>query len=66
LELLLFILSWEEWSSFIEFCDYAAETPNIDGEGVFESEDNLWSSVEPTLNISVDLVVIEAAGAEIN
>lgn len=63
---MLLILAWEERSSFIELGDNAAEAPDVDSERVFETEDNLGSSVKPALNISVDLVVIEATGAEID
>lgn len=44
----------------------AAEAPHVDGETVARTQDHLWGSVEAGLDVGVDTLVLEAAGAKVD
>jgi len=63
---LLLILSWEERIADIQLVEDTAETPHVNGCVVWDAQDNFWRSVEPRLNVGVDLLVLEAARTEVD
>ena len=65
-ELLKFIFTWEQWVSSVKFGEDAAKRPHVDGMAIWNAEDNLWSAIEPRLDICVDLLVIHARRTEVN
>ena len=67
LDLLALIGPWEEREACEQFNQDAAETPHIDLLGVREhSQHDVWCSVEPTLDVGVHDLVLEATAAEIS
>lgn len=60
------VFSWKEWVSDIEFIENASETPHVDGRIVGDAQHDLRSSVEPALDVGVDLLCFEAATAEVD
>lgn len=65
-QLLLLIFSGEDRISSVKLSQDTANTPHIDCNTVTHTEDNLWRTVESRLNIGIDLLVLEAAGTEID
>lgn len=64
--MVLLVLTWEERVTNIQFVEDAAETPHVYSAIVWDTEDNLWGSVEPRLDIRINLLILKAATAEIN
>ena len=64
--MLLLVLTGEERVANVELVEDAAERPHVNGGVVGDAKDNLWGSVEPTLDVGVDLLVLEAPAAEID
>jgi len=65
-ELLLLVITWEEWLSGVKLCQDAAETPNVDLLAVFDPQDHFRGAVEPRLHVGVDLLVSKAARSEVH
>jgi len=59
-ELFSLIFSWEQRVSCIKLRHYAAKAPHINSGGVGDTENNLRGSVEATLNVGVDTLVLKA------
>ena len=67
LELLSLIGSREQWETSEELYHYATHAPHINSLSVREHpQHDLWSPVEPTLNISVDDLFVEGATAKVS
>jgi hypothetical protein len=62
----LLVFAWEKWVAYVELVQNAAKTPHVDRSVVRDSQDDLWSPVESRLDVSVDLLILEATGTEIN
>jgi hypothetical protein len=62
----LLIIAREQRLASIEFSEDAPQTPNIHFFGIPDPEDDLWRSVESTLDIGVDLLISEAARSEVD
>ena len=61
----MFIVPLKERISSVEFCQDAAERPNVNFMSVGKSENDLRRSVEPRLDVGEDLLTELDAGAEI-
>jgi hypothetical protein len=64
--LLVLVLPAEQRIPEVQFSDDAAEAPDIDFAVVGQSEDDFWGAVVPALDVGVDGLVFEAAGAEVD
>lgn len=65
-KLLLFILSGENRIPSEEFGQDTAHTPHVDGHTVRHAKNDFRGAIEPTLNVRVHLLVLEAARAKVN
>jgi hypothetical protein len=65
-ELVHFIFTWEQRNPGVKFRQNAPEAPHINRGGVGDAKDDLWSSVEPRLNVSVDTLILEATASIVN
>lgn len=65
-DLLDLVLARKDGSSQVQLGDEACEAPHVDFGAVLESEDNFGGSVIAALNVCVDLMAVEAAGAEVD
>lgn len=65
-QLLLFILAGENWEPSVQLSQNATQTPDIDCHMIVHTKDNFWGAIETTLNIGVDLFVLEAATTEVD
>ena len=63
---LFLVLAGEEGVTDVQLVQNAAERPHVDCRAVGNTEDDFWCSVESTLNVGVDLLVLEAATTEID
>ena len=61
----MLIFTWKKGVAQMQFCNYATETPYIYLTVVFLSENYLRGSVVPTLDISVNRLILKAARTEI-
>ena len=59
-QLLCLVLSWEQWKTCTKLCQNAAERPHIDACRVRDSQNYLWGSIKPTLDVSIDPFILEA------
>ena len=66
LNLLLFVLTCEYWEANVQFVENASQTPHIDGRRVPDAHHDLWCSVEPTLDIGVELVNLVSSTSKVN
>ena len=64
--LFLFIVSWKKWLTCIKLRKDASERPNIDFLSVFDPKNHLWRTIKARLNISIDLIISEAAWSKVN
>lgn len=64
--MLFFIFAWEERIAYVKFIEDAAKGPHVYGCVVRNSEDDLGCTVEPRLDVGVDLLVFEAAAAKVD
>lgn len=62
----MLVLSPEERVSEMQFCDDAAEAPDVDLPVVGQPEDYFRGSVVSALNVGVDSFSLETAGPEID
>lgn len=62
----MFGFPWENWNPSVEFNKDAAERPHIDCGCVRNPQHDFWRPVEPRLDVSVDALVTETAGTEID
>ena len=60
------VLAREQWLPNVQLIEDAAEGPHIDSASVRYAEDDFRSAVEARLDVGVDLLVLEAARAEID
>ena len=60
------VFTREYWVASVEFSNDAAKGPHVNGSIVRNSQHDLRGPVEPTLNVSINLLVLEAAGTEID
>lgn len=65
-KLLHLILTWEERETDAELSHYAAEAPHVDSRGVWDTENDLWRSIEAGLDIGVNPFVLEARASKID
>ena len=64
--MIIFILTRKDRYSHEALEDDAAEGPHVDGCGVGNTEHDLWSPVEPRLNVSVEPFKLEAAASVVD
>ena len=64
--MLFLILTREKRIANVQLIENTAERPHVDSSIVGNAKDDLWGSVEPTLDVSVDLLILEATTTEIN
>lgn len=64
--LLFLAFTREDGKAREELDHYAPEGPDIDGRGVANPQNDLWSPVESALDVGVELLVLEAAAANID
>ena len=64
--MIFFIFSGEEWLADVEFVQDAAEGPHVNRCSVRDPENDLWRSIEPTLDVCVNLVVLETSRTEVD
>lgn len=64
--MLLLGLGWKQRVASEELSRYTAKTPDIDATSIGDPKHYLWSSVESTLDVGVDLFMPKAAGPEVN
>ena len=64
--LLLLALARKDRESQEEFAENAAHRPNIDRICIGHSDDDLRRSVKPTLDVGVNLVLLEAARTQVD
>ena len=62
----LLIFAREEWLAHVELVEDATEGPHVDGCRVLNAKHNLWCTVEATLDISVDLLILEAPRTKVD
>ena len=65
-QLVAFVFSGEQGIPGEQLGQDAAKAPHVYGHAVFRSEDHLWRSVESTLDVRVDALVLIAAGAVVD
>ena len=66
MHLLLLVLSCEDGEAHKQFVQDAAKGPHVNGRSVADSHHDLRSSVEPTLDIGIELLVFICATTEID
>lgn len=59
--MILLIFSGEEWLADIELVKDATKGPHVNSCRVGDAKNDLGSTIESTLDICVDLLVLEAA-----
>ena len=64
--MILLVFSWEEWLADVELVKDASERPHVDGCSVRDAKNDFRCSVEPTLDVCVDLLVLETTRSEVN
>ena len=66
LHLFFLVFTWEQRIAHVELVQDAAEGPHVDGRVVGDAHDDLGGTVEPRLDIGVDLFVDEGGTSEVN
>lgn len=64
--LFVLIFPWEYWVSSVQLSKDTGHRPDIDSTGVGDAEDDLGSTIESALNVSVDLFLLVAAAAHVD
>ena len=59
-------LSWEERDSSVQLSQDAAERPHVYSRGIRNAQNDLWSPVEPGLDVSVNPLIGEAARPKVD
>lgn len=59
-------LSGQKWIPGQELGEDATEAPHVNGHAILGPEDDFGRSVEPTLNVGVDALVLVTGRAEVN
>lgn len=65
-QLVPFVLAGKQRVARQQLGQYAAEAPHVNGEAVARAQDHLRRTVEARLDVGVDSLVFEAAGAKVN
>lgn len=66
IDLLFFVLAWEDRVTNVQFGDDAGERPDIYLKVIWNSQDYLRCAVVSGLDVSIDSIAEEAARAEVN
>jgi len=65
-KLLLFVLPRKYRISGIQLCQDAPQTPHVDWHSIRRTENDLRGSIKSRLDVSIYLLILEAARAEID
>ena len=64
--MIFLVLTWEKWMSDVELVQDAAEGPHVNGRRVRDTEHDLRRTVEATLDVCVDFLVLEAPRTKVD
>jgi hypothetical protein len=56
-ELLGLRFSWENWYTYIQLNQDAAQAPHVDSGGEWDAQDDLGRSIKPRLNVGVNALI---------
>jgi hypothetical protein len=66
LDLLLLVLAGEDREADVQLVQNAAKRPHVDGRRVSDSHHDLWCSIEPALDVGVELVCLVRPTAKVD
>ena len=62
----MFVLAWEKGIASIKFGQDASKAPHVNCCRIWNTEYDLWRSVEPRLDVCVDALIVHAAATVVN
>jgi len=63
--LIIFTFSWEDRVANVELCHDASKAPHVYPASIRNAQHDLWSSIEPGLNVSVDSFFNESGTSKV-
>ncbi len=66
LHLLLFVLTCKQWIPNEQLIQDAAKRPHVDARCVMNAKHDFWGSVEPALDVRVELFILIGGTSKIN
>ena len=64
--MVFFVFTREKRIADVQLVEDAAKAPHVDGLRVLDTQDDLWCSVEPGLDIGVYFLILKATTSKIN